>query len=59
MREVQFQRAFFGRYLTRLADWNKLSLWKFWLCLHFQDAMCRFGWAAALRGGEESQDVNL
>src|SRR5450759_5194909 len=25
----------------------------------FQDAMCRFGWAAALRGGEVSQDVNL
>ena len=36
MREVQFQRAFFGRYLTRLADWNKLSRWKFWLYLHFR-----------------------
>jgi hypothetical protein len=36
MREVQFQRAFFGRYLTRLADWNKLSRWKCWLYLHFK-----------------------
>jgi hypothetical protein len=36
MREVQFQRALFGRYLTRLAGWNKLARWKFRLYLHFR-----------------------
>jgi hypothetical protein len=40
MREVQFQRAFFGRYLSATSPlaWNQLALWKFRLYL---DSECQ------------------
>jgi hypothetical protein len=58
MREVQFQRAFFGRYLssTSMLAWSKPALWKFRLYLDSNaNAQLRVGrWPARTTAVEAS-----